>query len=590
MPFIERIVTPTAVSRVEVDKSVTNELECVTNHTLANIIRQLSVLSKHAEDMFTELTNETTLFFNRANQLQYRVEQLRIKVTQLNPTEEVVSLQDIHMRKPYKSSIMHDQQVVSRTTIPRAILEMYGSCEKPPALDKLNIYREDGKDCMKFYTDPGYFFALWYQDIQKDIEQRKVELKQKRKKRPKQEAQKIRPRQVRTRKEKYEDMKLGKEFQSDYATPAIPTPKETTRDHVPYQRQHSGNRPENLAVQDSREYIKQQSLGQDQVANHVVPQNQIMNGLYAQQGQVDSVQSGQQNYTGNDQRTFSHAQISDSVPKQSLESPLIRDQRSSRSVSNITSPTHRPSAPPPAPPPGMRQGFDRSSISPGRESLPPPPPPPPLEETTNQPSPDITSQMRRQLINNVSNVLDSHIPIGSLSQKGASPQRETDLLPPPPPPPLIPSDDLPPLPPPPIYGGHAVQQIQSSPPPPPPPPPLPPAIQMNGNVHHLTSQTDAMSISSLTSSLTTGSNSTAGGTEQSEIGSRSALLEEIRLGECMKKLRKVEDRKKKETAPSGPLDVHSIMNKAFEMRRKALEDSDSEQGGSSDENDWEDDS
>merc|ERR1712062_370663 len=127
------------------------------NHSLANIIRQLSTLSKHAEDMFSELYQETTDFFRRASQLNSRVEHLRVTVTQLNPTEEIVSLQDIHLRKPYRSSNQHDQQVVSKTTISRAILETYNRCEKPPSLDKLNVYREDGKDCMKFYTDPGYF-------------------------------------------------------------------------------------------------------------------------------------------------------------------------------------------------------------------------------------------------------------------------------------------------------------------------------------------------------------------------------------------------------------------------------------------------
>lgn len=88
MPFIQRIVDPTHVSRVEVDKSVTNELECVTNHSLANIIRQLSSLSQHAEDMFADLYRETVTFFNRSSELNNRVEHLRIKVTQLNPTEE----------------------------------------------------------------------------------------------------------------------------------------------------------------------------------------------------------------------------------------------------------------------------------------------------------------------------------------------------------------------------------------------------------------------------------------------------------------------------------------------------------------------
>ena len=43
-------------------------------------------------------------------------------------------------------------------------------------------YREDNEDSMKFYTDPGYFFELWFSDIQKDIEQKKTEYKAKRKK------------------------------------------------------------------------------------------------------------------------------------------------------------------------------------------------------------------------------------------------------------------------------------------------------------------------------------------------------------------------------------------------------------------------
>ena len=41
-------------------------------------------------------------------------------------------------------------------------------------------FREDGKDCMKFYTDPSYFFELWYSEIQKDITSKKQELKKKR--------------------------------------------------------------------------------------------------------------------------------------------------------------------------------------------------------------------------------------------------------------------------------------------------------------------------------------------------------------------------------------------------------------------------
>lgn len=34
----------------------------------------------------------------------------------------------------------------------------------------LDANREDGKDCVKFYTDPNYFFDLWCQEMAKDTE------------------------------------------------------------------------------------------------------------------------------------------------------------------------------------------------------------------------------------------------------------------------------------------------------------------------------------------------------------------------------------------------------------------------------------
>ena len=33
----------------------------------------------------------------------------------------------------------------------------------------ITLYRQDGKDGLKFYTDPFYFFELWYQEMEKDV-------------------------------------------------------------------------------------------------------------------------------------------------------------------------------------------------------------------------------------------------------------------------------------------------------------------------------------------------------------------------------------------------------------------------------------
>lgn len=34
------------------------------------------------------------------------------------------------------------------------------------------VFREDGKDGLKFYTDPNYFFDLWSQEMLKDTEKK----------------------------------------------------------------------------------------------------------------------------------------------------------------------------------------------------------------------------------------------------------------------------------------------------------------------------------------------------------------------------------------------------------------------------------
>ena len=107
-----------------------------------------------------------------------------MKVTQLDSNVEEVTLQEIQLRKAFRSSQAFDQQVVSRETMPKSMQEQYMACDKPPPLDKLNPYREvrsvkinqlvhsiiakifqDGKDGLKFYTDPNYFFELWRSEM-----------------------------------------------------------------------------------------------------------------------------------------------------------------------------------------------------------------------------------------------------------------------------------------------------------------------------------------------------------------------------------------------------------------------------------------
>ncbi|PNI94795.1 WASF3 isoform 2, partial [Pan troglodytes] len=175
MPLVKRNIEPRHLCRGALPEGITSELECVTNSTLAAIIRQLSSLSKHAEDIFGELFNEANNFYIRANSLQDRIDRLAVKVTQLDSTVEEVSLQDINMKKAFKSSTVQDQQVVSKNSIPNPVADIYNQSDKPPPLNILTPYRDDKKDGLKFYTDPSYFFDLWKEKMLQDTEDKRKE-------------------------------------------------------------------------------------------------------------------------------------------------------------------------------------------------------------------------------------------------------------------------------------------------------------------------------------------------------------------------------------------------------------------------------
>ncbi|KAF7706543.1 wiskott-Aldrich syndrome protein family member 3 isoform X3 [Silurus meridionalis] len=218
MPLVKRSIEPRHLCRGALPDRVSSELECVTNSTLAAVIKQLGSLSRHAEDIFGELFKEANSFCLRMSHLQERVDLLAVKVTQLDSTVEEVSLQDINMRKAFKSSTIQDQQVVSRASIPNPVIEIYQCGDKPPPLNILTPYRDDKKDALKFYTDPSYFFNLWKEKMlqateDKRKEKRRQKEQQKQVEEPGREVKKVR--KARNRRQEWNVLAYDKEFRPD---------------------------------------------------------------------------------------------------------------------------------------------------------------------------------------------------------------------------------------------------------------------------------------------------------------------------------------------------------------------------------------
>ncbi|CAG9856567.1 unnamed protein product [Phyllotreta striolata] len=528
MPLPKRLIEPVYVTRgtLPEDYPLPSELEAVTNGTLANTVRQLSSLSRHAEDLFGELSRDAQQLYDRSNSLQARIDRLAIKVTQLDSTVEEVSLQDIHMRKAFKSSVVFDQQIFSRETMPTAMQETYNVCDKPPPLDKLNCYRDDGKDGLKFYTDPNYFFDLWRQEMLNDTE-RMMHDKGKKPHRPrtKDSGQGYRHKKgVRQPHNTRERQKQIAREQGEYIMPQntiYRTPQQIHQSQIPAEelmmpQQHVQQRPPRPnSIEIRRSYQQEVPDGIQSPAYPPYDENPYQHGMYGQ-------------------------------------GPL-----SSESLYAGGTPTRgskiRPSVPPPAPPsnnstPSASTPTRGRGIPAGRDNLPPPPPPP---EASMSPPP---------------NGIPAHVIRQSSQSRSNSPHSQHADTP-------EPVQDLPPPPPAPVKQASPPKQQTPVAPPPPPPPPMPMPMVVNGPTMTPMLNGDlAKILNSAPPKLTPVKDRPM--SKPPMVDPRNDLLKAIRDGIKLRKVEKIEQ--KEVERGNGLHDVASIL-----ARRVAVEFSESESGSDS---------
>ncbi len=88
MPLVKRTVEPIYIGRAPLDKQVKNELEGVVVNSLAGVIKQLSSMSRHAENLFGDLILEANDIYQRSTSLNKRVEVLYHKTSQLDSTSK----------------------------------------------------------------------------------------------------------------------------------------------------------------------------------------------------------------------------------------------------------------------------------------------------------------------------------------------------------------------------------------------------------------------------------------------------------------------------------------------------------------------
>ncbi|XP_040920090.1 wiskott-Aldrich syndrome protein family member 1 isoform X2 [Toxotes jaculatrix] len=554
MPLVKRTIEPRHLCHTVLPRNIKNELECVTNISLANVIRQLSSLSKYAEDLFGELFNEAHSFSFRVNSLQERVDRLSISVTQLDPKEEELSLQDITMRKAFRSSTIQDQQLFDRKSLPIPLQETFQTCEQPPPLNILTPYRDDGKEGLKFYTNPSYFFDLWREKMLQDTEDKRKE----------------------RRKQKLQDPRMYDQVYRYLDLPgqlkAIDRPPEPEKvPRAPHDRKKEWQK---LALgaelaQDIPEDKHREANGSAGYHNNRAPlYMEHLDGPFSLAALPYSQMNELLNRTGDRMYSRPHDPPPPPPPMHPLgeiKPPSVISSSSGFSDSRPQSPARTaglnsntpPPPPPPLPPPppplpssGLR-GTPPPPIPPlPIQQQPPaiPPPPAPLQiapGVLHPAPPPVAPPLHSSSPARLQQVLDKGPPMGSGTQSDGT------ILPPPPPPPPLP-----------LPGARSSSPCPSGPPPVPAFPsagamasPPPHTVHDVGTKRHHPANLPPIS------------------------DARSVLLEAIRKGI---QLRKVEEQREQEAKHERVgNDVATILS-----RRIAVEYSDSEDESEFDEGDW----
>ncbi|XP_070567501.1 serine-rich adhesin for platelets-like isoform X2 [Ptychodera flava] len=158
MPFIKRKVKPRELSKKPVDKSLTDELEAVSNNTFCSILMQLSDLSQHAASIFEEITTEAKSLQQRSSRLFSRVTNLEeiVKCLDAKAVKVPVSnLDSFSLRtEHFITHIVYEKELFREETRPEYVQKYYESAKKSVCLDlgQFDKYRIDGIRSSQLYS------------------------------------------------------------------------------------------------------------------------------------------------------------------------------------------------------------------------------------------------------------------------------------------------------------------------------------------------------------------------------------------------------------------------------------------------------
>lgn len=200
MPLQQYEIIPNKVSNGFVPENELSVLECTSNMTLANLIRQLGSLSDQSSQIFENLNIDAKNILDRTKILNGRLENLKDKCSKLDyKTESSTKFENYYDAKLYKSPVNFDQKMFSKESMSERMRMLYDNADPPPQLSQFNKYwynlnirfkkpsilkrtfltkRDNDVDALKMYSDPSFFFNFWISGLIQENEDRRMKRKQ----------------------------------------------------------------------------------------------------------------------------------------------------------------------------------------------------------------------------------------------------------------------------------------------------------------------------------------------------------------------------------------------------------------------------
>lgn len=156
---------PAELNPLVVDpKTAMDKIPRQTQHThMVGILFQLSELAASAATIFTELMKEAEVAHARMRKLGERIRTVSDQQTQNETFIKTLTLDKLleFPRSIFVSDKNTDSRIFRRDNLSTAVQREYDAAMRPPKLEVLDQFMENGQKALKLYTNPDFFIDEW---------------------------------------------------------------------------------------------------------------------------------------------------------------------------------------------------------------------------------------------------------------------------------------------------------------------------------------------------------------------------------------------------------------------------------------------